>query len=159
MLPYHFYYERLAAIGDTQSDEWRTITASLDVLRLVDDWLDLGAPFVAPDSYQFMVARALIDQLPEEEMLKPILERILIALRNEKHTSVQAIASPMLDYTGKMLEDGHYSLAHDVLTTLQSRAMRARDDQLAASASLQLAFGLRKTGQFDIAAQTYDMGA
>ena len=49
MLAHTAYFESLASVEDEASQEWKSTLAGLVVLRLVDNWLELGTQVVTTE--------------------------------------------------------------------------------------------------------------
>src|SRR5205085_3036318 len=63
---------------------WRSATAGLVVLRLVDAWLENGRSVVADDGWSVRSVRAAIESMDEGTPHRSILGRVMDALHEQK---------------------------------------------------------------------------
>lgn len=157
MLPYHTYFETLAALGDSNHPDWSHTVAGLAILRLIDDWLDTAEGHMStPNGATRQSVAALLDHVPPIEPLKPILKSILDGLSVAEQSELEVVAVPLLTYAQQLHNTGHHTLAHDALAPLLRRALKAQKTDIAVQVALKLAMITRLAGDYALAEEYYD---
>lgn len=155
MLPYHAYYNALENL-DQESADWQSTISGLVVLRLINDWLDVGKSVIG-DTQSFDTARALVQQIPDDSSLKPILDHTLRLLEHKEPQISHAIP-PLLSYAEELQNHAEYDLTHDMLVPLLKRAKATQDSNLIAQVALKLACNARVSGRYDLSEECYVRG-
>ena len=70
------FFEELAKI-DESDPHWRSVSAGLVVMRLVDEWITVGADALREDSWSLSAVREAISDVPETTPLRRILLAIV----------------------------------------------------------------------------------
>jgi len=148
MLPHAIYFETLASITDESSQEWKTTTAGLFVLRLVDDWLEFGPHIVATDITGLNAVRSAIEQISEGNPIRSLLSRITHLLESAEIASSVSVAPGLLAYAQALQYDGQFKLEQDVLETLHTSAKKVDDSETVFHTAIRLGVVLRNAGDF-----------
>jgi tetratricopeptide (TPR) repeat protein len=148
------FFEELGKMDESDA-RWRSVSAGLVVLRLVDNWIAAGATKSRVDSWGVSAVREAIARVPEtapiQRMLSAIVDLVVSSTSIDMHT-----LSPRLMAYGQALEyEAKWPLAADVYQTIVAHAHPVDDADLVVSAFIQLAFTLRTLGDFDAAAAAY----
>jgi tetratricopeptide (TPR) repeat protein len=153
------FFEELAALDESDA-EWRSVTAGLVVLRLVDAWMEEGAHCTTADAWGLRAVRAAIEEMASGAPARAILSSVVDAMEESAVPEMSAIAPRLLAY-GKSLEyDARYSLAADVYRAVISHTHPVEESDIATTAHLQLAACLRIMGNRSAAAaEAYAMAS
>jgi tetratricopeptide (TPR) repeat protein len=134
---------------------WRSVTAGLVVLRLVDSWIGEGAGIVAADSWGVRSVRAAIEDMPKGTPTRTILAGVVDALTSSRGGDLHAVAPRLMAYARCLDLDGQWSLAADVYETVIAHAHPVEDSDVAVNALLRRGHCLRELGELDEAMTTY----
>lgn len=149
------YFEALAEMQETDP-EWRTTTAGLVVLRLLDTWLgEDGAELVGPESYSFRAAREEVGAVSPGEPIRTLLAGILDGMADAKRPTMTPIAPRLMAYGRALNLKARWRLATDVYTTILGHANPADDMDVLIDAHMRLGFCLRMQGDFGPAMAAY----
>jgi hypothetical protein len=156
MLAHLVYFETLASIEDTTTPAWKSVSAGLVVLRLVDAWLDSGPQVVTTDVTGLRAIRESIEAVSDGDPIRSILQSVVNTLQHAETASLTPIASPLLAYGRALHYAGQWKLAGDVFSSLVRRATAAGDTELAIHSSLRLGFVSRRLGDLEAADEAYE---
>src|SRR5712664_4265098 len=73
------FFTELAALDDREA-EWRSVSAGLVVLRLVDAWIEEGAASVAADGWGVRSVEAVIEEMPVGNVVRTVLTGVVEAI-------------------------------------------------------------------------------
>ncbi|MDQ3996605.1 MAG: hypothetical protein M3303_06255 [Gemmatimonadota bacterium] len=154
MLRHLAFFEELAALDESDA-EWRSVTAGLVVLRLVDAWMDEGPHAVTADAWGLRAVRVAIEEVAEGAPVRAILDSVIDAMEDSAVADMSAIAPRLLAY-GRALEyDGRAALAADVYRAVIAHTHPVEESDIATAAHLQLAACLRMSGNLAAASEAY----
>ena len=150
------FFEELAALDESDA-EWRSVTAGLVVLRLVDAWMEDGRDIVTADAWGLRAVRAAIAEVSETAPERAVLASVVDALEEAAVTDMSAVAPRLLAY-GRALEyAARYVLAADVYRAVIAHTHPVEESDIATAAHLQLAACLRVSGNLAAAAEAYSV--
>lgn len=145
------------ALGTTDESDpsWRSLSAGLVVMRLVDEWVEEGPDAVAAGSWGVKSVRDAIAQIsnntPLRRVLSAVVDAVVAASPNDTHT-----LNPRLMAYGQALEyEARWQLAVDVYKTIVAQADPVDDADIVVSACIQMAFASRMMEDLETAARAY----
>jgi tetratricopeptide (TPR) repeat protein len=147
------FFEELGRMDDTDSG-WRSVSAGLVVMRLVDQWIADG-PSARADSWSVGAVRDAIAQIGETTPITRILTSVVDVMVSSTAIDLHALCPRLMAYGQALEYEAKWSLAADVYATIVAHAHPVEDSDLAIAAHLQLAFCLRSLGDLDDASKTY----
>jgi tetratricopeptide (TPR) repeat protein len=136
------YYDALGRMSETDAD-WPVLNAGLQVLLLVDAWLDRGTSAARASAYGIAAVRSAIDGVPTTVMARRILSRIVDAGDQASEPDAPHIAQHLMAYGRSLDYDGGYALAVDVYQTLLRHVPSSLDADIAIDAQMRLGYCLR----------------
>ena len=148
------FFTELAAI-ESEDPSWRSVTAGLVVLRLVDSWIEEGASVVAADSWGVRSVRAAIEDMPTGVPARTILMGVVEALTSSHGGDLHAVAPRLMAYARSLDLDASWSLSADVYETVIAHAHPIEDSDVAINALLRRAHCLRELGDLPSAMEVY----
>src|SRR5712664_3071751 len=107
------FFTELAALDDREA-EWRSVSAGLVVLRLVDAWIEEGAASVAADGWGVRSVEAVIEEMPPGRPARALLGSVVAALKTSSTGEMHAIAPRLMAYARALEFDAKWTLAADV---------------------------------------------
>jgi hypothetical protein len=155
MITHTPYFEVLASVEDETNPEWKPTLAGLVVLRLVDDWLDMGAQVVTTDVTGLRAVRGAIADISEGNPIRSILGGLIDALEQAEVAMMSLVSSHFFAYGQALSYAGQWQLAQHVFTNIRDRAEAAKDQEIMIQATLRLAFLLRRSGDLRAADEAY----
>lgn len=126
-------------IGSRAEDDpqWRSATAGLLVLRLVDAWTDQGRDAIT-EGWAIPNVRAAIDDVDSGTPIRSLLSRAVDALQ-QPSASYLSVVTPLMAY-GQALEfEAHWDLAIDVYHTLLGHIDPVTEPDISIAAHVNLA--------------------
>jgi tetratricopeptide (TPR) repeat protein len=151
----HLAFFEALANTDENDPSWRSLSAGLVVMRVVDDWIDAGYDTITSESWNVVSVREAIAELSDTTPLRRMLSAIVDTVVDSKGVNVHAICPRLMAY-GQALEfDAKWMLAADVYQTIVAHADPQEDADLVVSAYIQLAFCLRSVERLDEATRAY----
>jgi len=148
------YFEELAKL-DESDPGWRSVSAGLVTMRLVDGWLSGHARFGA-DTWAISAVRGAIDEMPVTTPIQRILSAVVDLIGSAKVVEPHALCPRLMAYGQALEYDAKWSLAADVYQTIIAHSSPVDDADLVVAAFLQLAFCHRTLGDLDDAAVAYE---
>ena len=148
------FFESLAAHGEHDA-AWRSATAGLVVLRLVDAWLEDTADVMKPDTWGVKAVEAAIERVDDGTPIKTILRGIMDAMKASKNRSARVVTPRMMAYAKALEYDAKWAMAADVYDTIIGHTHPVQESDTAIVAHLQSAVCLRTLGRFDEAQVAY----
>jgi tetratricopeptide (TPR) repeat protein len=141
---------------DESDPSWRTVSAGLVVLRLVDSWTASGHANARLDAWGVSAVREAIAEVPETTPTRRMLTAIVDVIVSAQSVDMHAVSPRLMAYGQALEYDARWSLAADVYQTIVSHAHPVEDADLVVSAFIQLAFTLRTLSDYDGAAVAYE---
>lgn len=148
------FFAELAALEDGDPS-WRSVSAGLVVLRLVDAWIEEGAAAVSADGWGMRSVEAAIEEMDEGLPARSILRSVVRALKSSQPNDMRAIAPRLLAYGRALDLDAKWALAADVYETVIAHVHPVEESDVAITALLRRAFCERSLGELDSAAASY----
>jgi tetratricopeptide (TPR) repeat protein len=152
------FFEALAKM-DESDPAWRSVSAGLVVMRLVDEWIRSGGDVGRSGAWGVSAVRDAISEVPDAAPLRRILSGIVDTICSSDSLDIHALSPRLMAYGQALEYDAKWSLAADVYVTLVRHTDPAEDADLVVPAFLQLAFALRTLGQLDDAAAAYEQAS
>ena len=149
------FFSALAQLEDGDAD-WRSVSAGLVVLRLVDSWIEEGAAAVAADGWGIRSVEAAIEEMPAGVPARAVLRTIVDAVKASSASDMHAIAPRLMAYARSLDLDAKWSLSADVYQTVIAHVHPIDESDVAITAHIRLAFSLRELGQIDRSAEVCD---
>ena len=141
---------------DESDPNWRSVSAGLVVMRLVDNWIADGPTAARVDSWAIGSVREAISQVPETTPIRRILTSIVDVLVASTAVDVHAVVPRLMAYGQALEYEARYALAADVYGTITAHVHPVEDADLAVAAQLRLGISLRHLAQFDAAIRAYE---
>jgi tetratricopeptide (TPR) repeat protein len=151
------FFEELAKL-DERDQGWRSVSAGLVVMRLIDQWTTIGTDAVRSDAWGVTAVREAISELPDTTPLRRILSAIVECLVS-CDVGVHALVPRLMAYGQSLEYEARWAIAADIYETVVALADPVEDADLVVSAFLQLAFCRRMLADFDRAAGAYTAAA
>lgn len=149
------FFAELASMEDGDAN-WRSVSAGLVVLRLVDAWIEEGAAAVTADGWGVRSVEAAVEEMPSGEPARAVLRSILDAVRTSPASDMHAIAPRLMAYARALDLDAKWELAADVYEAIIAHVHPVEEADVAIAAHLRLGYCQRSMGALDEAARSYD---
>ena len=153
MLRHVAFFEELGKLDESNA-EWRSVTAGLVVMRLVDRWIADGV--VATDGWGASAVRDAVAAIPATTPLQRILASIVDRICDAPRVDVRALSPRLMAYGQALEYDAKWHLAIDVYETIINHADPIEDADLLATAYIQLGSSLRNVGALGAASISYE---
>src|SRR5437763_5660716 len=151
------YFEELAKL-DESDPGWRTVSAGLVTMRLVDNWL--AGNYRGPSqSWAVNAVRDAINDVPETTPLRRILSAIVDTMTSSTGVEVHTLCPRLIAYGQALEYDAKWSIAADVYQTVVENAGAAADADLVVTALIRLAVCFKNLGDLDSAAGCYNQAS
>jgi len=99
------FFAELASLDDGNA-AWRSVSAGLVVLRLVDAWIEEGAAAVGADGWGMRSVDAAIEEMPAGQPARAVLASVVDVLRRSSTGDMHAIAPRLMAYARALGERG-----------------------------------------------------
>jgi tetratricopeptide (TPR) repeat protein len=149
------FFTELAGLEDGDAT-WRSVSAGLVVLRLVDAWIEEGAAAVAADGWGVRSVSAAIEEMPSGEPARALLRGVVEAVKTSAASDMHAIAPRLMAYARSLDLDAKWALAADVYETVLAHVHPVEESDVAITAHLRLGYCQRSMGALDDASRSYD---
>jgi tetratricopeptide (TPR) repeat protein len=149
------FFAELAELEDG-NPAWRSVSAGLVVLRLVDAWIEEGATAVAADGWGVRSVEAAIEELPAGMPARAVLRSIVEAVKTSPTSDMHAIAPRLMAYARALDLEAKWALAADVYATVIAHVHPVEENDVAIAAHLRLGYCHRTLGSLDDAARSYE---
>ena len=149
------FFTELAGL-DERDTAWRSVSAGLVVLRLVDAWIEEGAAAVAADGWGVRSVEAAIEEMPAGVPARAVLRSIVEAVKTSDASDMHAIAPRLMAYARALDLDAKWALASDVYETVIAHVHPVDEADVAIAAHLRLAYCQRSMGALDLASASYE---
>ncbi len=153
MLRHLAYFEELAKL-DESDPSWRSVSAGLVTMRLVDNWL--AGERGAADSWAVNAVRGAIEDVPETTPLRRILSAVVDTMTSSPFVEIHTLCPRLIAYGQALEYDAKWPLAVDVYQTVAEHADPRADADLVVTALIRLAVCYKNIGDLDPAARSYD---
>jgi len=147
------FFEELAKL-DESDPSWRSVSAGLVTMRLVDGWL--AGDRSAAESWAVGAVRGAIEDVPETTPLRRILTAILDTMTASSSVESHTLCPRLIAYGQALEYDAKWSLAGDVYQVVVDHADSTADADLVVTAFLRLGGCHKNLGDLDAAARSYD---
>jgi tetratricopeptide (TPR) repeat protein len=154
MLRHLVFFEELGKMEESDS-AWRSVSAGLVVMRLVDQWVEDGPSKSRMDSWAVGAVREAVAQIADTTPIRRILTSIVDVMVSSPVIDMHTLCPRLMAYGQSLEYESKWPLAADVYQTIAAHAHPVEDSDLAIAAHLQLAFCLRTLGDLDRAAAVY----
>jgi len=158
MLRHLAFFEELGRMDEADGG-WRSVSAGLVVMRLVDAWIADGPTASRVDSWAVSAVREAVAQIAETTPIKRILTSVVDVMTSSTAVDMHALCPRLMAYGQALEYEAKWSLAADVYATIVAHAHPVEDSDLAVAGHLQLAFCLRTMGDLDAASCAYSQAS
>ena len=134
----HLPFFEFVASREETDPQWRTATAGLVVLRLVDAWADDGRAVFADDAWAAPSVRAAIGEVSEGTPIRSLLTRVVDAMEQPGQV-MRNITTPLMAFAQALEFEAHWDLAADVYDTVLGHVDPVEDADMAVAAQICLA--------------------
>src|SRR6478672_2619158 len=110
------FFAELAGL-DERDTAWRSVSAGLVVLRLVDAWIEEGAAAVAADGWGMRSVEAAIEEVDDGSPARSVLRSVVTSLKASQPNDMRAVAPRLMAYGRSLDLDAKWALAADVYET------------------------------------------
>lgn len=152
------FFSELASLDESDAS-WRSVSAGLVVLRLVDAWIEEGGAAVSADGWGMRSVSAAIEEMPHGVPARAILMGIVDAVRTSAASDMHSVAPRLMAYARSLDLDAKWALAADVYVTVIAHAHPTEESDVVVGAHLRLAYCQRSLGALDEAAASYAMAS
>jgi tetratricopeptide (TPR) repeat protein len=158
MLRHLAFFEELGRMDESDAS-WRSVSAGLVVMRLVDGWIEDGATPSRVDAWGVSSVREAIAEMSGSTPLRRMLTGIVDAIVSSTSADMHAVIPRLMAYGQALEYDAKWPLAADVYRTIVAHAHPTDDADVVVSAYIQLAICCRTIGELDAAADAYNMAS
>jgi hypothetical protein len=148
------FFEELAKLEEGDP-AWRSVSAGMVVMRLIDQWVISGADAVHIDSWSVGAVRDAIAEIPETTPLRRILSAIVDCILSAPAVDIHALTPRLMAYGQALDYEARWPLAADIYETVVTHADPVGDADLVVSAFIQLAYCRRMLSEYDLASSAY----
>lgn len=148
------FFAELAALDD-RDPAWRSVSAGLVVLRLVDAWIEEGRTAVVADGWGVRSVEAAIEEMPSGLPARAILHSVVEAVKTSGPGDMHAIAPRLMAYARSLDLDARWTLAADVYESVIAHAHPTEDADVVVHAQIRAGHCLRNLGELDGAAARF----
>lgn len=148
------FFEELGKMDENDA-HWRSVSAGLVVMRLMDNWIEQDPTAPRIDSWGVSAVREAIAEIQDTTPLRRMLSGIVDVIVSSNSLDLHAVIPRLMAYGQTLQYDAKWALAADVYRTIVSHAHPADDADLVVTAFLQLGLCLRSMDEFDDATAAY----
>lgn len=148
----HLAFFSFIATRTEDDPQWRSATAGLLVLRLVDAWADDGREAIV-DGWAVPNVRSAIADVDAGTPIRSLLGRAIDALE-QPNATLSTVVSPLLAYGQALEYDAHFELAADVYHSVLAHIDPLADADNSVAANVRLAHCHHELGQHSDARAT-----
>jgi tetratricopeptide (TPR) repeat protein len=149
------FFAELASLDDGDA-AWRSVSAGLVVLRLVDAWIEEGAAAVSADGWGVRSVEAAIEEMPAGQPARAVLAGVVHAVKTSSTGEMHAIAPRLMAYARALEFESRWPLAVDVYESIIAHVHPTDESDVAIAAHLRLGTCLQKTGGLEGASASFD---
>jgi tetratricopeptide (TPR) repeat protein len=146
MLRHLAFFEELAKADDTDAN-WRSLSAGLVVLRLVDQWMSASPGDDA--SWSIGAVRDAVEAIEETTPVRRILLSVVEAIADARPGDIGPVIPRLMAYAKALEYDVRWRLAVDVYASILQYADPVADADVVVTAYVQTATCLRSLGDID----------
>jgi tetratricopeptide (TPR) repeat protein len=147
------FFEELGKMEESESS-WRSVSAGLVVLRLLDAWVE-DRSVTVDGAWGIGAVADAIEQIDQWSPTRRILSGIVDAMRSTEEIDMHVITPRLMAYAQDLEYDARWALAADVYRTIVSHGHPTDDGDLVIPATIQLGHCLKNLGDLHGAAQAY----
>lgn len=151
----HLPFFEFVASRSEDDPQWRSATAGLLVLRLVDAWADDGPAAIASDAWAVSNVRAAIEAVDPGTPIRSLLDRIVDAIE-QSPANLRRALPPLMAYGQALEYDAQWQLAADVYHTVLGHLDPLSDSDSAIAAHLGVSRAYRLLAQLHEAGAALD---
>jgi tetratricopeptide (TPR) repeat protein len=144
---------------DETDASWRSVSAGLVTMRLVDNWLADGSTASRLDSWSVSAVREAIAAVPDTTPLRRMLGNIVDLVVSCPTGDFHALYPRLMAYGQVLQYDAKWSLAADVYQTIVAQSKPVDEPDIVVNSLIQLGFCLRTLGDFDSATAAYSQAS
>lgn len=148
------YFDALGRMSEADAD-WPVLNAGLQVLLLVDAWLESGADASRASAYGIRAVRAALEAVPTTVAARQILSQIIDASEAAGAPDSRRVARHLMAYGRSLDYDGRYALAADVYGALIRYVPATLDADVAIDAQMRLGYCMRVQDDWSAAEAAY----
>jgi tetratricopeptide (TPR) repeat protein len=148
------FFEEIASHEENDPD-YRSATAGLVVLRLVDSYVEDYRSSDDREDWAIRRVRAAIEEISETKPVRAILGRVVDALEAPSR-SFRTIVTPLMAYARSLEYEAKFPLATDVYQTVLAHTHPIEDSDASIAAHLRLGQCYRILNQIDKSAKAYE---
>jgi tetratricopeptide (TPR) repeat protein len=149
------FFEVLGKMEETDPG-WRSVSAGLVTMRLVDAWIADGRKSARIDSWHLSAVREAIAEIEGAHPVRGMLSSIVdLVVSSSSGCDFHSLCPRLMAYAQTLLYDAKWSIAADVYQTVVTHAHPVDDSDIVVAAFVQLGFCLRTLGDFDRATVAY----
>ena len=152
------FFTELTSLDD-RDPSWRSVSAGLVLVRLVDAWIEEGSAVVAADSWGVRSVVAAIEEMPAGQPARAILTTVVDALMESRGGDMHAVAPRLMAYARSLDLDAKWALAADVYETVLAHVHPDEESEIAVNALLRLGRCLREIGDYAEATSSFTTAA
>jgi tetratricopeptide (TPR) repeat protein len=146
----HLPFFEFIASREESDPQWRTATAGLVVLRLVDAWADDGPTALAGDAWAVANVRAAIDEVDPGTPIRSLLGRVVDSMV-QPGAALRNVMTPLIAYGQALEYDAHWDLAGDVYHSILGHLDPVSESDSSIAAHISLGRCYHNMGQFTTA--------
>jgi tetratricopeptide (TPR) repeat protein len=153
---HHPFFARLATV-EQDSSTWRTLTAALLTLRLVDRWVMRTDEERRPSFREYVMVRRAVDEVDVTHS-RAVLHDLTRTLHDYAGAGARSVPALLVEL-GRLLEDAaEWAVAADVYETVIAHARIRMDHTDVPLCYDRMGYCLRQDGRVDEAASAYARG-
>jgi tetratricopeptide (TPR) repeat protein len=152
------FFEELGRMSDEDAN-WRSVSAGLVALRLLDAWIEEGPSVVTDDSWALAGVIEAIEAIDQGVPIRRVLLGVIDAMRSSSGIDLHVVTPRLMAYAQLLEYDTHWALAADIYQTIIAHGHPSEEGDLVVSASIQLGHCLRNIGDLKGASLAYTSGA
>jgi tetratricopeptide (TPR) repeat protein len=138
---------------------WRSVSAGLVALRLLDAWIEEGPSVVTDDSWGLAGVIEAIEAIDQGVPIRRVLLGVVDAMRSSSGIDLHVVTPRLMAYAQMLEYDTRWALAADIYQTIIAHGHPSEEGDLVVSASIQLGHCLRNIGDLKGASRAYTSGS
>ena len=152
------FFEELGRMSDDDPN-WRSVSAGLVALRLLDAWIEEGPSVVTDDSWGLAGVIEAIEAIDQGVPIRRVLLGVIDAMRSSSGIDLHVVTPRLMAYAQMLEYDTRWALAADIYQTIIAHGHPSEEGDLVVSASIQLGHCLRNIGDLKGASRAYTSGS
>jgi tetratricopeptide (TPR) repeat protein len=130
------FFDEIATVEESEPS-YRSATAGLVVLRLVDAWLEDGPHTSVDDDWGLLAIHNAIEAVDDGTPIKTLLGRVVESLRSAR-PDIHLVTTPLMAYGQALEYEAKWQLAADVYRTVLAHLHPVQDSDSSVAAYLRL---------------------